>query len=108
MELSTARDLLKPAIASSDFQAWYDLGCGSGLFTQALASLLSRGTITAVDKDKNVLKVIPSTMGEIKITKVAADFSELSFEGLDLSGILMANALHFVKDKVSFLKKLKA
>ncbi len=84
---------------------WLDLGAGSGTFTLALSELLPSGsTIYAIDKDKSVLNIsIPNTSN--KIISVQADFDNLpEFPVLD--GILMANALHYVKDPISFLQKL--
>src|SRR5262245_54029658 len=86
---------------------WADLGCGTGLFTKALASRLSRGSkIFAVGKDKSALARIPS-LNIVTVEKISADFVHEHLSLSDLDGILMANALHFVKDKISFLKKNK-
>lgn len=84
---------------------WADLGCGSGVFTLALAGLLQpQSVIYAVDKDASVLQKISSRYDEVRIEKIAVDFDKqrLSFENLD--GILMANSLHYVKDKPSFIR----
>jgi len=87
-------------------QTWADLGCGSGTFTKALASTLSPGSrIIAVDRDVDSLRTIPSSFGEIKIETVAADFTDYQSSIL-LDGVLMANALHYVKEQATFLKKL--
>jgi trans-aconitate methyltransferase len=108
MQLETAISLLKPAIGDRSGQVWLDLGAGSGLFTQAIGSLLSAGKIIAFDKDLRAMQAIPDTVGNVQIEKRAADFTTFNFQGLNADGILMANALHFVKDKVPFLKKLKS
>jgi ubiquinone/menaquinone biosynthesis C-methylase UbiE len=106
MQLETAISLVKPAIGARSDQVWLDLGAGSGLFTEAIASLLSSGKIIAIDKDLRSMNTIPKKIGTVQIEKRAADFTTFNFGGLNADGILMANALHFVKDKVPFLKKL--
>ncbi len=84
---------------------WLDLGAGSGTFTLALAELLPAGSsIYAIDKDSSVLN-IPKTIASNKIIPVQADFNHLP-ELPTFDGILMANALHFVKTPVVFLQKL--
>lgn len=87
-------------------QHWADLGCGTGLFTEALATLLpAKSIITAIDVNQQRL---PATMGNnVSVQFQKTDFvtAELSIGSLD--GILMANALHFVKDKKALIQKLK-
>jgi len=86
-------------------QTWADLGCGSGTFTKALASVLYAGSrIIAVDLDVNSLRAIPSSVGEIEIETVAADFTNYHSSTM-LDGIIMANALHYVKEQAAFLKQ---
>jgi len=85
---------------------WADLGCGSGLFTEALASFLPpKSLIYAIDKDISALKS-RSIIHKTRIKSVEFDFllNDLNLKNLD--GILMANAFHFVKDKITFLEKL--
>jgi ubiquinone/menaquinone biosynthesis C-methylase UbiE len=107
VQLETALSLIRPAIAAGPDQLYLDLGAGSGLFTKALATLLPSGKIIAVDKDMDTMKDIPEKLGNIQIEKRVADFTTFTFDNLNVDSILMANALHFVKDKVPFLKKLK-
>lgn len=82
---------------------WADLGAGTGAFTLALADLLgARGTIYAVDKHAGALREqVPLMRAQFPIIKhytQIADFTgPLKLPPLD--GIVMANALHFVKDK---------
>jgi len=88
-------------------QLWLDLGCGTGLFTSALTSNLPVGSkVIAVDKDKNALRKIPAMQNDVIIQTMVADFESDTFEVNDVDGILMANSLHYVKDKETFLKKL--
>jgi trans-aconitate methyltransferase len=86
---------------------WADLGCGSGLFTEALANLLfAESTIYAVDKSLYSFKG-KHAPDNIVIRKVESDFVNHISELKNLDGILMANSLHFVKDKKAFLKNAK-
>jgi ubiquinone/menaquinone biosynthesis C-methylase UbiE len=88
-------------------EVWADLGCGSGMFTNALANLLTNESkIYAVDKNKSQLNKIPDTIARVKIEKIYGDFTRVILpENLD--GILMANSLHYVKDKSTFIQNIK-
>ena len=83
---------------------WADLGAGTGNFTRALAQLLGpRGTIYAVDCDGRTIthqRASLSAQGEkvAAIHPLQGDFTgPLDLPVLD--GVLMANALHFVRDQ---------
>ena len=89
----------------SETGTWLDLGAGSGIFTLALADLLpSPSTIYAIDKDQSVLNISYQKSSN-KIISVQSDFEKLP-ELPKLDGILMANALHYVKDPIPFLQNL--
>jgi trans-aconitate methyltransferase len=109
MEVKSAIDLIRnERLHANHPSLWTDLGCGSGLFTKALAHLLPKAsTIYAVDKNPKALRQLSLSEGDVWVQKVEADFifDNLSLPPLD--GILMANALHFVSDKVSFLSRAK-
>jgi len=109
MELSTAITLIKKGVTrSKEAQVWADLGAGTGLFTMALSTLLPDGsTIYAVDKDRNAMGNIVIPSHKVILKKIAMDFVNDPLETEHLDGLLMANALHFVSDKLSFLKKVK-
>lgn len=82
-------------------QTWADLGCGSGLFTKALQGQLPAGsTVYAVDSRRQSL----SGPG---LHFVQADFENDALPLPSLDGVIMANSLHYVKDKPSLLEKLK-
>ena len=88
-------------------QLWLDLGCGQGLFTLALAGNLPPGSkIIAIDKDEKALTKIPATVNNVVIQTIAADFVNDALDVKEVDGILMANSLHYVKDKEALLKKL--
>lgn len=95
-------------IISDSKNVWADLGCGSGLFTYALASLLhGESTIYAIDKIISSFK-INSFFTKVTIKPVEMDFEKEKFPFENLNGILMANSLHFVKDKKRFFENMKA
>jgi len=82
---------------------WADLGAGEGAFTLALAELLGpEGHIVAVDKDARALRAI----GRGIETRVA-DFTK-PLDLHDLDGIVMANSLHYVRDKQPVLQSVRA
>lgn len=107
MELSEAIQLIQNDHLAQQPQAlWADLGCGSGLFTHALAQLLQPGsTIYAVDR---ILPVLDAATNQVTIHPLQLDFvtQPLPFQGSD--GILMANSLHYVADKAALLEQLSA
>jgi ubiquinone/menaquinone biosynthesis C-methylase UbiE len=90
---------------------WADLGAGEGAFTLALAELLGPGAhITAVDRDVGALLRLRDEVGRrypatgLKI--LTADFTRpLGLTGLD--GIVMANSLHFVRNKPPVLASVR-
>ncbi|HYV95052.1 MAG TPA: class I SAM-dependent methyltransferase [Chitinophagales bacterium] len=106
--MSEAIELINDTqISVPDPSVWADLGCGSGLFTHALAQLLLAGsTIYAFDKDLSSWnKNLQKENVTVKIT--AADFVKDDLRLHHLDGIMMANSLHFVNDKISLLNKLR-
>jgi ubiquinone/menaquinone biosynthesis C-methylase UbiE len=108
MELSEAIKLINhKSLPRTSKTIWADVGCGSGLFTHALASQLASGsTIYAVDKDGQALKKLQPPLN-VSMEKIELDFIRDEINLYDLDGIVMANSLHFVQDKISFLQKLK-
>ena len=82
---------------------WADLGAGEGAFTLALADLIGpEGHIVAVDKDAGALRSI-----DRGIETRVADFTKPLDLG-DLDGVVMANSLHFVRDKARVLETVRA
>src|SRR5690348_658797 len=89
-------------------QIWADLGAGNGVFTHALSTLLHDGSILyAIDMNAARMESI-KVWQQIVLKKVQADFVGDAWKIEPLHGVLMANSLHFVKDKELFLRKLKA
>lgn len=91
---------------------WLELGSGTGAFTLALADLLGRGgTIHSVDADRGALatqaKSVHARFDAVRLDQRTADFTRaLGFSGMD--GVLMANALHFVKSKAPVLSLVRS
>ncbi|MFT3946845.1 MAG: class I SAM-dependent methyltransferase [Agriterribacter sp.] len=103
MEISEAVYLISTAIDSTVSQTWADLGCGSGTFTYALAECLPAGSsIYAVDA---VQQKLSASRNNISIIFQKADFEKDILPLPLLDGIMMANALHYIKDKTAFMEK---
>jgi SAM-dependent methyltransferase len=107
--IKKARILLRPGVEDCR-GTWADLGCGDGIFTGALYTLLEPGSeIYAVDKKKRALDALVSNFAESYPNAaphaIAADFTRgLALPPLD--GVLMANSLHFVRRKRPVLDQL--
>jgi ubiquinone/menaquinone biosynthesis C-methylase UbiE len=84
---------------------WADLGAGTGAFTLALAELVGPGgEVIAVDRDPGALRDLERAVrpGGATVRTLAGDFSK-PIDLPNLDGIVMANSLHFVKDKTPVL-----
>ena len=109
-----AVDLIRDAIPRSG-GTWADLGAGEGAFTRALVELLGGdGRVYAVDRDAASIAALGrwangATAGVIP---VLADFTRpFALPGLatsPLDGLLLANALHFVREADVVLGALAA
>lgn len=91
---------------------WADFGAGSGAFTLALSELVGLSAeIYAVDKDRRGLDKLEqshrSRFGTSQnIHPIRGDFTgTLSLPPLD--GILMANSLHYYRDKEKVLRHVR-
>jgi len=86
---------------------WADLGAGTGNFTWALRELLgASATIYAIDRDAKAIRrqreLLEGAGEGARIVTIQADFTrQLELPALD--GVLMANALHFVRDQPAAL-----
>lgn len=91
---------------------WADLGAGTGNFTWALAELPgTNGTIYALDRDLRAIVAQRKRMVQdpprATIIPRQVDFiQKLDVPALD--GVLIANALHFIKDQTRALKEIYA
>jgi ubiquinone/menaquinone biosynthesis C-methylase UbiE len=91
---------------------WADLGSGEGAFTLALADLLGpSGRIHTVDRDGGALRVqvraLRDGFPKVGVTPLVADFAKpLALPPLD--GIVMANSLHFERDKLAVLRLVRS
>lgn len=107
MNLEQAKKLIAFKNTMYARQLWLDLGSGTGLFTIALASYLPQDSkIIAIDKNKNALRQLPAQINSIGIETITTDFIHDALDVKTVDGILMANSLHYVKDKKTFLGKL--
>ncbi len=105
-------DLLRPANLSQG-ASFADLGAGSGAFTLALRELLGLSAdIYAADRARNRLNILEqahqSRFGSVEnLHFVFGDFArDLDLPLLD--GILMANSLHFFRDKEKVLRHVRS
>lgn len=90
---------------------WADFGSGEGAFTLALADLLGPGgSIISVDRDRHALDVQARTLRErfpgVALTTRTADFA-LPMDLPPLDGVVMANSLHFSRDKLGVLRLVR-
>jgi len=100
--------LLRDGVTSGG--TWADLGAGTGAFTLALAELVGpTGEVIAVDRDRGALRELERTVRRdgATVRTMNADFTK-PIELPPLDGIVMANSLHFVKDKVPVLALVRA
>jgi ubiquinone/menaquinone biosynthesis C-methylase UbiE len=108
MDDRDAAELIADAVGESG-SAWADIGAGTGTFTRALRSLLPRGgRIYALDNDPQAITELRQ-LGD-GVIPVEADFSrQVAWPGASvppLDGMLLANALHFVRDAEGVLRRL--
>lgn len=102
-----AIDLLRPAVGDAAGTTWADLGAGTGVFTRALAALIGDGgRVIAVDADARALAALRAWAARPRagpsIDVMHADVTRpLPLPPLD--GVLLANALHFVRDQAPAL-----
>lgn len=101
-------NLLRPANISQG-GTWADLGSGNGAFTLALRELVGpEASIYAVDKDRRALGELENLHRarfgpSPRLIPLNQDFSHLS-DISALDGVVMANSLHFFKDKEKILR----
>ena len=111
MDHSDHVNLLKPASLEHG-GIWADLGAGSGAFTLALRELIGPDpTIYAVDKDRGSLSKLETAHrrrfhSADNLILLNQDFARpLDLPALD--GIVMANSLHYFRDKEKILRHVR-
>jgi ubiquinone/menaquinone biosynthesis C-methylase UbiE len=109
---SDAVNLLAAAVPRGP-GVWADLGAGHGTFTRALGDLLGpEGTISAVDREPGAIAALErlASRAGARVTPVHADFTHgFELPGLapgSLDGMLLANALHYVREAGAVLARL--
>ena len=105
MDERDAVELIETAVGHGNL--WADIGAGSGTFTRALRSLLPiDSSIYAVDHDPAAI----TKLREIGpgVIPVQADFTKPFAlpDTASLDGMLLANALHFVRNPGEVLGRL--
>lgn len=104
-------DLLREGVPESG-GVWADFGSGGGAFTLALAELIGAGgVIYSIDKDQGALagqeRTTRAQYPNVTLHYVTADFTKpLDLPLLD--GAVMANSLHFVRDKDTVIQRIKS
>lgn len=102
--------LLRKGVPAGGGGSWADLGSGGGAFTLALAELLGPSArIYSIDKDSAALRqqrqAMQAQFPEAQVEYRTADFTRpLDLPLLD--GIVMANSLHFVRQKDPVLQRI--
>jgi ubiquinone/menaquinone biosynthesis C-methylase UbiE len=104
MKHEEAVALIADAVGGHD-GVWVDLGAGGGTFTRALAEVLGpTSRVYAIDRDAEAVTALSTWASENAphVTAMAADLSRAldldALIGSPLDGILIANALHFIRD----------
>ena len=91
---------------------WADLGSGRGAFTLALADLIGpTGHIYSIDRDSSALrdqeKAMRTQFPSTTVRYISTDFTQrLDLPPLD--GIVMANSLHFLRQKDAMLRLVRS
>jgi ubiquinone/menaquinone biosynthesis C-methylase UbiE len=105
MEHADHVELIRAGVRGAG-KRWLELGAGRGAFTLALAELVGDGgSIVALDRDTDALHTLRADLRTrfpaVGVDTVVADFAlPLPFTPGSFDGVLMANSLHFVRDKL--------
>ena len=108
MNLDEAIKLINKTKIPSHSVKWADLGCGSGLFTAALLTLLPTGSsIYALDKIDN-FQVNIDDKKQSNVQFIQKDITDFPLPFKELNGFIMANSLHYIPSPEEYLIKLKS
>ena len=109
MHILEATDLIRiDTISEARAQTWCDLGCGTGIFTLALAALLPPGSVIhAIDKDEKSVAQIPDRYKRVTIHKKVENLDDRRLSLPAIDGVLMANFLHFIEHQGTFVARLR-
>jgi arsenite methyltransferase len=105
-------DQVMAALAFRPGERVADIGAGSGYFTRRVSRAVgATGVVWAIDIAPEVLDYLEARArreghSNIRIQHVPADDPQLPPGGVDT--ILMVDTLHYVKDRASYVKKLRA
>lgn len=91
---------------------WADFGSGTGAFTLALAELIGpEGQVYSVDRDRAALRAqeqeLRARFPAVALSLIVADFAR-PLELPPLDGLVMANSLHFHRDKEPVLRLVQS
>lgn len=103
MKLTQAIQLIETAVQPLE-GVWADIGAGTGLFTQALQTVLESGKIYALDKNPHALWKLEATR-TVALEIVEGDFNR-SLPLPKVDGIIMANALHYATAPAKVLQNI--
>lgn len=106
MKISEAISLINhPSITKNKPERWADLGSGAGTFTEALSRILpAKSEIVAIDKSA---QSFPSNYGNsVNVSFIQSDFEKGELILPSLDGILMANSIHYIKNKPELINNL--
>ena len=102
--------LIRPGVEGAG-RSWLELGSGEGAFTLALADVLGPGgRILASDRDALAVghagASVRHRFPDVEVETRAFDFTDAIPAG-PFDGVLVANALHFVKDRDATLRAIR-
>lgn len=108
MTIDECIELIKDGIPGTS-GIWADMGSGRGAFTRALAEILKPDSeIYSIEKNRTALQQQEKLFYEVHPSQTVHFFHEDFTKPISLpalNGILMANSLHFIRDKASLIKR---
>ena len=106
MQTADAVALIRDAVEGGG-NRWADLGAGRGTFTRALVEILGPdGSVIAVDREAGSIAELQELITTAtNVSVIEGDFTD-DVQLPRLDGLLLANALHFVKEAATVLSRL--